>query len=269
MNEGTLYNAAEVNALIQQLLDGVNNLTLETAVLPRAFDAQHLPSLLDGDLGTDVMKEDGMGVSGAHSPWISQSTLNTSVGYDVYSNELAPAGSWPKNLQVMAGGPTAGLGPGAGAGWRRIANGGSAAAECKVTWPSGTTFNDYPGYLVAGSVAIGHGSPGAQNLTADTHGYALAFAIRDSAGNYYVVPRTVRMFCETTTTGERVALMTMLTQTDLDAAALTHGGNADVTEVVMVVGNFDISNSGVTIAPSIELGPYTIMQLPLQFDTLA
>jgi len=265
MNEGSPYNAATLNALLQSLLAGVNNIVLETSVLPRAFDAQHLPSLLAGERGTDVMKSDGMDVTSTHSPWVTQSAMGASVAYDVYSNELAPAGGWPKNLQTIAG-----LGPGGGAGWRRISNGGGVGTECKVSWAPGSTFNDYPGYMVAGSVAIGHTSA-AQPLTHDTHGFALAFAIQDSAGNFYVVPRTVRMFCGMTSPGERVSLLTMLTQADLVAAAASHGGNADVADVTMVFGRFDINNAGVDIRAlgGIELGPYNIMQLPLQFDTLS
>lgn len=262
MKEGDPFNAATINPEIDTLITEVNSLGLEANVRPRSLGRQHLVGLLSDDVGTDKNKGDGMQVGVASATWA------TSVAFETYSNELPPAGGWPKVLQPAAAPP---LGPGAGANWRRVARAGSAANECRVSWPSGTTFNDYAGYLISASICVGRSTAGSDASNEDTC-FALAIATQDSAGNYYVVPRSIRMFNAFTVAGERVSLTCLLTQTDLAAAAAATGGSANILTATLVFGRFVPSKTpsfSVDGSGGIALGPYNITQVPLHYGALS
>lgn len=262
MKEGDAFNAANTNADVDALIAAVNSLTFDENVQPRALDAQHLPGLLGDDASTDKMKGDGMLVTTPAVGWSS------TTAFQAYSNELAPAGVHPKNLQTFIG-----LGPGGGAGWRRVARSGVAANACAVSWPAGTTFSNYSGVLISASVVIGHSDYGEQGdaVTPSSSCFALAIAIKDSLGNFYAIPRSVRCFNSTTSVGERVSLTTVITQADLDAAAISHGGNADIDTAVLVFGRFlptTVPTAPIAGVGSVGLGPYNIMQMPMHYGTL-
>lgn len=266
MRDGDAFNAATTNAPIDDLVAQVNGLTLEDNVRPRGLTDSHLPSILADDAGTDKLKGDGMLVGNTSADWPG------TVAFEAYSNELAPVGVWPKDLQVVAG-----EGPGGGAGWRVISRGGISPA--KVTWPVGSDFTDYTGCLVSASVVIGHADNSASIggeiflMAGRDHCFGLALALKtQTAGNYYVIPRTFRGFNGLTNVGERVSLTTLLTQADLVAAYGLVGGSESLVEVALVFGRFlPTKTPGYAIEPNghIELGPYHITQMPFHHGTLA
>lgn len=265
MNEGDAFNAAKVNAEVDALVTKVNALTLEANVRPRALGRKHLVGLLSNDAGTDKNKGDGMNVGTAYTDWSSRAAGGA---FEAYSNELPPAGGWPKVIQPTGAPP---LGPGSGASWRRVARGGVAGNECKVTWPSGTTFNDYAGYLVSASICVGDCAAGSE-ASFENSGFALGIAIVDNAGNYYVVPRSVRLFNPFTVEGERVSLTTLLKQTDVAAASVATGGPANVVAATLVFGRFLADKTpSITLNGNgdVELGPYNITQVPIHYGALS
>jgi hypothetical protein len=265
MNEGDSYNAANTNAEIDALLADINALSLDTHVEPRALDRQHLVGLLADDASTDSNKGDGMQVSVAAADWPGTNA------FEQYSNALSPDGANPKNFQVFLAG-AGGRGPGGGVGWRRIARAGGAGNECKTTWPGGTTIGDYERVMVTASIAIGDaiGGEGVANID---NCFSLAIAVKDDGANYYCVERSIRNFTGMTVSGQRLSITTFLTQADLDAAAVAHGGTATITEALLVFGRWESATGGAISAIDgvgyIELGPYNISQLPMRAGALA
>lgn len=265
MRDGDAFNATNTNATVDDLINRVNNLTLEGNVKPRSLQEAHLPSLLGDDAGTDKLKGDSMGVSIPAADWPG------TIAFQSYSNELSPVGAWPKDLQAVAG-----EGPGGGAGWRVVSR--SGVSPAKVTWPEGTDLTDYASVLVSASVVIGHADNTAFTggelfqMAGRDHCFGLALALKTTAaGNYYVIPRTFRGFNGLTSPGERVSLTTLLTQLDLDAAVPLVGGAATLVEVALVFGRFlPTKTPGYSIEPNghIELGPYHITQMPFHHGTL-
>ncbi len=262
MREGDRFNAVNTNAEIDDLITKVNGLTVDD-VQPRAFQKVHLPSILHDDPLSSGNKGDGhsVTVTSANYPVVG-------VGYSLYTNALDPDPGFPKNFQTFNA-----LGPVAGVGWNRIARGSVVGNELKVVFNNATKLSSYFGVLISASINIGNSDLGlAQNIANIDNSFALAIAIKDSTGAYYCIERSVYCFTAMTVMGQRVSITTLIKQSDLDAAALAHGGNADINEAVLVFGRFDGSGAAdqaMSGSGGVELGAGNISGLPLHADTLS
>lgn len=280
MKEGDAYNAANTNAEIDDLVTDINDLTFADNVRLRSLGPQHLPSIMSVDDGVDVNRGDGMNVGSPSSDW--PGSVLSSIAFDNYKNALSPdtsgAATWPKDIQVFDSSPIGATG-GTDVGWRIVASSSAIADSCSVVWGAGgTTWSDYDSVLISASVCIGHNETGyisgGELFTLDhwKNCFALAFAIEDTAGNRYCVPRTVRCFQAITSVGERVSLTALLKASDLTAAAASHGGNANARRVSLIFGRFipdkttveKLANKG-----SVQLGPFNITQTPMHHGTLS
>jgi len=271
MKEGDTYDAANTNAEVDVLVTSVNGLTFADNVRPRSLGGQHLPSILDNDDGVDRNRGDGMDVGTSYLDWPA------SAAFDQYSNALSPAPRLgnPVDIQVFVASP---VGAGAGVGWRVVSSSASISDSCSVVWGAGgTDWADYDSLLVSASICIGHENRIgviAQDETFDSwkHCFALAFAIEDTAGNRYCVPRTIRCFQGRSSVGERVALTALLNSADLTAAAAEHGGSADARRVSLIFGRFipdDNSAGNLNGIGHIELGPFNISQMPMKHGIIS
>jgi len=271
MKEGDTYDAANTNAEIDSLVTLVNDLTFADNVRPRALGSQHLPSVLANDDGVDVNRGDGMNVGTAYPNWPA-----SGFAFDDYSNVLSPSprSGNPVDIQTFVASP---VGAGAGIGWRVVSSSASIADSCSVVWGvGGTTWSDHESILVSASICIGRNSrdqgQGLSEFPIWQHCFALAFAIEDTAGNRYCVPRTVRCFQAITSLGERVSLTALLNADDLTAAAAEHGGNANARRVSLIFGRFipdDSSSDDLDGVGWIALGPFNISQMPMKHGTIS
>jgi len=271
MKEGDNYNAANTNAEIDALLTDVNGLTFADNLRPRSLRKDHLPSILADDDCTDTNKGDGMDVGSVFANWPGSAT----GAFRHYSNVLSPDGSHPKDFQVFVALP-GGIGPGSGVGWRSVCRNAVVANQCNVEWVPASPWSEYDSILVSASVCVGvWDNGGTQEVPAVAsfdHCFALCLAIEDSGGNLYCVERTIRCFNVRSVAGERVSLTALLTDADLTAAAVAHGGSANARRVTLMVARFEPYK---TVRPAIdgdgyiELGPHNITQLPLHHDTLS
>tara|TARA_Y100000114_G_scaffold152862_1_gene171879 strand:- start:949 stop:1737 length:789 start_codon:yes stop_codon:yes gene_type:complete len=262
MKEGDAYNAANTNAEIDDAIADVNSLTFAENVRPRSLTRHHMRSLLEDDEAEEKNNGRGFSVDSDFANW------STTQAFRQYSNEIAPTGAHPKNFQTVAG-----IGPGAGVGWRLLStSAGSVANMCQVRWPAaGSTWANYNSVLISASVCIGLSATAGQMLPTENC-FALSLVIEDSAGNYYCVPRTIRFFNATTSAGERLSLTALLFPSDLVVAANTHGGSANVRRVILAFGRLDptqIPPDAIAGVGYIEVGPFNITQMPLKHGTLA
>lgn len=260
MNEGDAYNAANANAQVDGLIIGVNGLDIDDDVEPRALHTQHLVGLLADDASTQSNKGDEMQVTVSAADWPGGNA------FENYSNELSPAGANPRNFQVFAG-----IGPGAGVGWRRVARAGSTTHEGKVVWPSGTTISQYQRLTLTASVCIGDFALG-EGLSTVNSCFSLAIAIKDNGSNYYCLPLSIYCYNAMSVMGQRLSITTHINQAILAAAAVAHGGTATITEAVLVFGRWEAAEGGavsnIAGVGHVELGPYNISALPLRAGTM-